>query len=575
MDAGNYIFRTIATDSRGNSRVTDKYIELVTRQSAAPSIIRSYPPLGATNVPGNAPTVVAFDRDMNQPTLDSKALTLHSEIGESYSNSLYDYKSRTLTIVPDKLYSIKKFHYFMVNGHLPSQQGVEIGGDFVSSFSSSIEVPTGDIDSLTPARGETHTPVTGQQLRVYYNRSSSHSYVTVFSLSGDTVYAGEVQGGFNPGSVPLSGLLPKTYYLVRISDSPAFDGDSDYMSYFITEDTEMPVVMDYQPQDSSWLIGLNDPIRVSFNKPMNTFSIDTSSFYVSGPSGRASGVIEFGGDGTTSVTFYSNEPFESGSEYTVTLTDHVQDNIGNPVRPMSWSFFTGTFGTARYDGSVIRSNGIEVTFPLGSVPSDVEIGIGQVPSDQVPVSGGLEFTGIAYDIEPATDLFREAVLNLRIPDSTLSQYGPIDRLKVYYYDTVSSEWQYLGGSGSDGTVSTAIGSLGRYGLFQTAEESAQVEFASSVSLIPRVISPRTGGVDRQLQVAYRLASSTPVVAKIYDTRGQLVTTLMDGDIGSVGQNLLAWDGKRRDGGYANDGLYILAIEADGQTVRKTFVILNR
>jgi flagellar hook assembly protein FlgD len=82
-------------------------------------------------------------------------------------------------------------------------------------------------------------------------------------------------------------------------------------------------------------------------------------------------------------------------------------------------------------------------------------------------------------------------------------------------------------------------------------------------------------VNQELRVAYRLATPTSVVAKIYDTRGQLVKTLMDGDVGSVGENLVSWDGRRSDGGYANDGLYILAIESDGQSVKKTFVILNR
>jgi flagellar hook assembly protein FlgD len=84
-----------------------------------------------------------------------------------------------------------------------------------------------------------------------------------------------------------------------------------------------------------------------------------------------------------------------------------------------------------------------------------------------------------------------------------------------------------------------------------------------------------GGVNDKLQVAYRLASATSVTAKIYDTRGQLVTILMDGDVGSVGGNLLTWDGRKSDGGYANDGLYILTIESDGESVKKTFVILNR
>ncbi|UCD27703.1 MAG: VCBS repeat-containing protein, partial [Planctomycetota bacterium] len=291
--AGGYIVRTIATDGNGAQAVTDKYITLADMQAEAPSVVHCYPPQGARNIPGNAPVVVLFDRDINQPAVDNETFSLLSESGERYTDALYEFSSRSLMIKPEQKFSEDQFHYAVVSSRLPSRQGVAIGGEFVMSFNTSAAFPTGDIDSLYPYRGQVKTPVDIEAINVYYNRISRFRYVTVFSLADDTVLNDVVPQGQQIGSVAIQGLLPKTYYIVRISDRPDFHGQSDYMSYFITEDTQMPLVMDYSPESDAWLVGVNEEIKVRFNKPLNTFSIDSSSFYVTGPGGRIGGYFDF------------------------------------------------------------------------------------------------------------------------------------------------------------------------------------------------------------------------------------------------------------------------------------------
>ncbi|MCH7948681.1 MAG: Ig-like domain-containing protein [candidate division Zixibacteria bacterium] len=574
-ETGDYILRTIATDNIGNQRVTDRQFQIIIKQIGAPAVTRNYPPIGARNVPANAPVVVQFDQEMNQPSVDNRALALFSEIGESYTNSLYDYKSRTLTIIPDKLYSTEKFHYYIVNGRLPSQQGVEMGGEFVSSFNSSLEVPTDAIDSLIPSRGETQTPVAGQSLQVYYNRSSAHSYVSVFSLSGDTLFAGEISGGFSPGEVPLFGLLPKTYYLVRISDVPTFDGDSDYMSYFITADTQFTRVLDFTPNDRQWLVGLTDEIKVRFNKPINVFTVDSASFLVAGPEGRVPGTIEFGIYTANTATFKPDGQYLPGTVYTVTLSSHIQDNLGNPIEEKTWSFTTGIFGTIGHNGGSVVSGSVDLLFPLGVFQSETEIGVGIIPSDRVSYDPMLTFAGVAIDIIPSTLLDREAILTVDVPDSILNSAIDPNQLKFYYYDTSSSAWDYSGGSYKNGKVSLSIDRLGQYGLFESDVSQLQTDFASSVSLIPRVISPRTGNLNTELNVSFKVAQATEVSAMVYSTSGRLIKTIASGSVAQVGENLLSWDGRGDNGSFAADGLYILVIEADGQRVQQTFVILNK
>ena len=79
----------------------------------------------------------------------------------------------------------------------------------------------------------------------------------------------------------------------------------------------------------------------------------------------------------------------------------------------------------------------------------------------------------------------------------------------------------------------------------------------------------------RLNVSFKISRPTEVVARIYDTGGRLIKTLVSGSIAEVGENLLTWDGRKDDGGFANDGLYIIVIEAEDKKAQQTFVILNK
>jgi hypothetical protein len=256
------------------------------------------------------------------------------------------------------------------------------------------------------------------------------------------------------------------------------------------------------------------------------------------------------------------------------LTANIQDNIGNSIDSVSWRFTTGTFNTIDYDGGIMSSRSVEIYFPPGALDSPVEIGVGAIPVSKVLITGDMIFTGLAYDLEPRARLEREAVLTIEVPDSIVDEYGPADQLKVYSYDSAMARWEYVGGTASGHQISVAIDRLGRYGLFQSDVSSASADFASSVTLTPRVISPRRGGDNAELVVSFELSAPTDVDARVYNTSGRLIKTLWSGMRSDVGENLIRWNGRESNGDYANDGLYILVVEAEGKKVQKTFVVVN-
>ena len=575
IDSGNYIFRTEAFDIRGNKAISDRNVTITTKEKGAPSVIAIFPRAGSYEVPNNAPIVVQFDKDINPLAINNTTFQLLSDVGDTYSDAAYEYSSKALTIKPEKFYTPDRFHHFVVSGVLTSQDGISLGGEYVSSFFSSTKLPTENIDSLVPDRGQIQTPVNSDKLLIFYNKPSKFQYVTVFSLAGDTVVNDTIMNGWEPGSVPISRLLPKTYYLVRVSDSPLFHGPSDYMSYFITEDTDQPVVIDVRPSDNDWLIGLTEAVEVTFSKTMNVHTVDTSSFKVIGPNGSVRMAAGFGSVGDSIFRFEPATPYLPATRYAVSLSSHIQDNIGNKISPLTWTFTTGTFDTVGYAGKTVDLGGFNLYFPPGSINTETEIGAGMIPRNQLTLPPDIPFADVAIDVTPAISLQREAVLSLQVSDSLLDQFDSPDKLKLYRYNDIENNWEYLGGTLADGVLSSSIPKLGRFGLFESNATVASVDFAKSLVLTPRVIAPRMGGNARELNISFALSAPQDVLVNIYDMRGRLVKSLGKDIYSGAGENLLSWDGRGQDGSYAEDGLYVLLIEAEGRKAQKTFVILNK
>jgi len=572
--AADYVLRVICHDRNGDSTVVDKMFTLSQKPDRAPSVLGHFPQAGIRLVPGNSPVVVWFDQNMNQSAVNMQTFVLESETGERYSNALYDYKTRTLTIIPDHLYSVSGFHYSVVNDRFAGQQGTPLGGEYVSSFTTCALPPTAEIDSLTPGLGNTDVSLTADSIIVHYGQASEHHFVTVFTLEGDTIVNGAVSGPWFRKTAALGPLTPSTYYLVRISDDPGFDGPSDYMSYFITEDNLAPDISDFYPADSAWLVALDEPITVYFNKEINPFSVDETSFMVIDSSGPVPGNLNFGvAGGGSVVSFSADRPFYPRTEHVVTLTSQIQDNIGNSIAGQSWTFTTGIFEDIDFSGGRISSDSVDVFFPQGSLDGARLVGLGEIPPGRVEPGSDLQIAGAVFELEPDLALDRPAVVTVILSEAT-GQSVAVDVPCLNYYDSVAGSWQYHGGTVEGNRLSASIDRLGLYGVFIGSGEATTADEGLTLSLLPRVISPSSGGDNAELRIAFTLAAPDNVTVKVYSSAGRLVTTVASDCSMSAGENLLAWNGRDERGRLVNDGLYILVIDAGGERRQKTFVVVN-
>jgi hypothetical protein len=99
-------------------------------------------------------------------------------------------------------------------------------------------------------------------------------------------------------------------------------------------------------------------------------------------------------------------------------------------------------------------------------------------------------------------------------------------------------------------------------------ESEPISLSYHYELLPSVPNP----FNRTTAISYQLAKPGKVSLKVYNTLGQLVRTLEDGEK-QAGHHRAIWDGKDQSGQKAANGVYLYRLEAGefGQTRKMTLV----
>jgi ligand-binding sensor domain-containing protein len=139
----------------------------------------------------------------------------------------------------------------------------------------------------------------------------------------------------------------------------------------------------------------------------------------------------------------------------------------------------------------------------------------------------------------------------------------------------AERWTRVGGTvDGAGRISAKIRTPGFYALFA---ESRAVELEGSVwglSLTPRAFSPRGSQGERELAIGFSLARAARVSVRIFSRTGRLVREVAAGAPLTAGENLLRWNGRDSDGELVRSDLYLVTVETLGETVTKTFAVVN-
>jgi len=227
--------------------------------------------------------------------------------------------------------------------------------------------------------------------------------------------------------------------------------------------------------------------------------------------------------------------------------------------------------TAASGGNLYTTNQeLHLYFPPHAFDQDILVSISAATSltDTLP-SGAIRVLP-GFDIEwSAASLRKSATLAF----STAGR-APVPGTLAIYSSSDGLAWQRLGGTPDHGKVSLAVRAPGRYALFAESSVITGTGTLAGLAFTPRVFSPAGSFASSEVGISFTLGRPAPVTVRVYSRSGRLIREVVSGQAMNAGANLVRWDGRDRNGGFAVDGLYLVTVEALGRTERKTLAVVK-
>ena len=77
-----------------------------------------------------------------------------------------------------------------------------------------------------------------------------------------------------------------------------------------------------------------------------------------------------------------------------------------------------------------------------------------------------------------------------------------------------------------------------------------------------------------MAISFSLGSPANASIRIYSRSGRLIREVASGRGFTAGTNVVQWDGRKTDGSIVADGLYMVSVEALGETRVKTLAVVR-
>jgi ligand-binding sensor domain-containing protein len=264
----------------------------------------------------------------------------------------------------------------------------------------------------------------------------------------------------------------------------------------------------------------------------------------------------------------------------ITTLTFIVDNVAPYAAQTSPALVSALDG-----GEVYTTNReAHVYLPPRALSRDATVRLDPLDAGSVPASlpdGATRIaTGFAVHIDAneganssPVPLDKAAVLDLAV---TGDVPPPGTRLSLYFAGA-DSVWRPLGGTvdPASARISTPFNAPGSYALF-AAPAGAAVPATGplKLTLTPRVLSSRGAIANSSVRIGFVLERSASVRVTIHNRAGRLVREVMSGQTLGAGTNLVSWDGRDEDRHEVDSGLYLVSVEALGETHTQTLAVLR-
>ena len=418
--------------------------------------------------------------------------------------------------------------------------------------------------------------------------------VTFTPRQGGTAVAIEqlaFNGAIWTGKVTIGTSVPTDTMLIAVSGVQDLQGNTmtpvtDAGTFQV--DSDIPAVVNTVPEAGQIGVVSTTIPKAVFSKDINTSNIDEVFILRRSDTGATVEGGAFFDAATKTMEFRPSTRLAGDTQYEVTATASISDEVGNLLgADFRWSFTTATQLSSNDGGRLQSVSGdVMLYIPPKSIGEGQEIGLETIDSDSIAVASPrfttkqnqtITFVGPAFRFTP-----EETILDPDKPGTLTMKYGTLasginENSLAIFRESSTGIWERLGGTvkASSQTVTTTISQLGKYALFEDTNASASGLPLSNFRAQPRVFSPKGNRFNTsETAISFVLGQSFPVTVEVYNMAGRLERVICNNLTMGPGNMVEFWDGKNNNGKICTSGLYIVIIDAGGNNDRITVSVLN-
>jgi hypothetical protein len=242
-----------------------------------------------------------------------------------------------------------------------------------------------------------------------------------------------------------------------------------------------------------------------------------------------------------------------------------------------WAVQTTPALVSALDGGDVYTTNSEahVYIPPRGLARDAVVHLDALEPSAVPATlpdGAIRVApGFAVGME-GVPLEKTAALDLSVTGDTAP---PGTRLTLYVAGD-DGVWRRLGGTpdAAGARLATPFSAAGNYAIFAAPAGASLAGGSLALSLTPRVFSSRGAFANPSVRIGFALARAGTVRVTIHNRAGRLVRVVMSGEALGPGTNLVSWDGRDEDHHDVEAGLYLVTVEALGETHTQTLGVVR-
>ena len=425
-----------------------------------PTVTGTVPTDGDSGVSRLIAPRATFSRSMDASTITASTFTLTRSDGTVTAGAVsYDATTLTATFVPASALDYSTGYTARLTTSVKAADGTPLAGAVTWAFTTQSPQPP-QVTGTAPADGATGVS-TSASPRATFSRSLDPATMTSssFTLTGP--------GGSVPATVsyddttraaalvPNAPLDASTTYTARLDTTiTAFDGVplANPVTWAFTTaavSNPPPTVIDRSPVAGASGVAPTSAATATFSTDMDSTSITSLSFTLSGPGGPVAATVSYDGP-SRAARLVPSAALAYSTTYTANLAATIHATDGTPLgSAASWSFtvsppppLPSVTATTPADGAtmVARSSTVTATFSRAMDPSTITSSSFTIAAggNTIPATVAYDAASSTATLTPASSLPGGTTINARVETTAKASDGtPLASAATWSFTTVA------------------------------------------------------------------------------------------------------------------------------------------